>query len=186
MCYSTCVLIRALFLLVCGICIIKPIPKSSSLDPTDPLSYGGISLASAVYKIYCRIINSRLSDWVEKNNVLVDEQNRFRRKRGTIDHISSLVDIVETRLRFKQSTFAAFIDFRKAYDLIYRDKLWERLKTYGVSGNLMKAIKSLYASVSSCVRVNSHQVLKLIVACDRVVSYRRFCLIFTAMIWPYI
>jgi len=121
------------------------------------LSYRGISLASAVHRIYCRIINSRLSDWVEKNNVLVDEQNRFRRKRGTIDHISSLVDIVETRLRFKQSTFADFIDFSKAYDLINRDKFWERLKTYGVSGNLMKAIKSLYASVSSCVRVNSHQ-----------------------------
>ena len=67
------------------------------------------------------------------------------------------MDIVETRLRFKQSTFAYFIDFNKAYDLINRDKLWERHKTYGVSGNLMKAIKSLYASVSSCVRVNSHQ-----------------------------
>jgi len=65
--------------------------------------------------------------------------------------------VKETRLRFKQSTFAAFIDFSKAYDLINRVKLWERLKTSSVSGNLMKAIKSLYASVSSSVRVNSHQ-----------------------------
>ena len=58
-----------------GKCVIKPIPKPSSLDPRDPLSYRDISLASAVNKIYCRIINSRLSDWVEKTDVLVDKQN---------------------------------------------------------------------------------------------------------------
>jgi len=121
--------------LVWGKCIIKPIPKSSSLDPRDPLSYRGIPLASVVYKMYCRIINSRLSDWVEKTYVLVDEQNGFKRRRVTIDHISSLVDIIKTRLRFEQSTFAAFTDFSMAYDLINRVKLWERLKTYGVSGN---------------------------------------------------
>jgi len=96
---------------VWGKSIIKPIPKSSSLDPRDPLSYRGIFFALALHKIYCRIINSRLIDFgLKMNDVLVDEQNGFRGKRGTIDQISSLLDIMETRLRFKQSTFAAFID----------------------------------------------------------------------------
>ena len=36
-----------------GKCVIKLIPKSSSTDPRDPLSYRGIALASSVYKMYC-------------------------------------------------------------------------------------------------------------------------------------
>ena len=139
-----------------GKTIINPIPKSSALDPRDPMSYRGISLASAVYKVYCRIINNRLGSWVEGKNLLVEEQNGFRKHRSTIDQIASLTDIVETRKKSKLSTFAAFIDFRKAYDTVNRDKLWDRLKAINISGKLLLAIQSLYKGVSSCVKLNKH------------------------------
>ena len=71
---------------VWGKCVIKLIPKASSTDPRDPLSYRGISLASAVYKIYCSFVNELLSNWVASNNLIADEQNGFRKKRSTIDH----------------------------------------------------------------------------------------------------
>jgi hypothetical protein len=41
--------------------IITPIPKSSTSDPRDPLSYRGITLAPTSYKIYCGVLNSRLT-----------------------------------------------------------------------------------------------------------------------------
>ena len=134
--------------------IINPIPKSSSTDPKDPLSYRGIALASAMYKIYCNVLNSRLSKWVEENDKLVDEQNGFRKKRSTTDHILSLCNIIETRKKMKKSTFCAFIDFKKAYDSINRNILWQRLRDSGIGGRMLIAIKALYNSVSSCVRVN--------------------------------
>ena len=140
-----------------GKCVINPIPKSSTLDPRDPLSYRGIALASAVYKVYCRILNDRLNSYVETNNILVDEQNGFRKKRGTVDQVSSLVNIIETRKKCKLSTYTAFIDFKKAYDYINRSKLWHRLQAIGISGKMLLAIQSIYNSVSSCVRVNSHK-----------------------------
>lgn len=136
-------------------CIINPIPKSTTADPTDPMSYRGISLACTTYKIYCNILNDRLSSWVEDNGILADEQNGFRKKRSTSDQISSLVNLVETRKKLKQCTYAAFIDFRKAYDFINRSKLWTRLNDIGISGKMVLAIKSLYSSVASCVRINS-------------------------------
>ena len=138
-----------------GQCVIKPIPKSSSNDPRDPLSYRGIALASSIYKVYCTVINDRLTKWAESRDVITDEQNGFRKKRSTIDHISSLTSIIDTRKKLKLSTFCAFIDFRKAYDSINRAKLWQRLSELGVSGKLYRSIQSLYASVTSCVRVNS-------------------------------
>ena len=153
--YLMCALTKVLSLQYGGKCIINPIPKSSSTDPRDPLSYRGIALASSVYKIYCSVINERLSRWVEDNDKVADEQNGFRRKRSTIDHVSSLTSVIETRKKLKKSTFCAFIDFKKAYDSINREQLWQRLSEIGVSGKLFKTIKSLYSSATSCVRVNN-------------------------------
>ena len=141
----------------CGKCIINPIPKSSTTDRRDPLSYRGISLAPAMYKLYCSILNNRLSSWSDENHKLVDEQNGFRKRRSTTDHISSLVNIIDTRKKLKKSTFCAFIDFKKAYDTINRSMLWKKLTDTGISGKMFQAVKSLYTSVKSCVRVNSYK-----------------------------
>ncbi|XP_060597913.1 uncharacterized protein LOC132751716 [Ruditapes philippinarum] len=135
--------------------VINPIPKSASMDPRNPLSYRGISLTCSVYKLYCAILNNRLSNWAENRDVIVDEQNGFRKKRSTIDHLFTLTNIIDTRKKRKQSTFAAFIDFKKAYDYINRDLLWKKLYDIGIKGKMLGAVQSLYDSVYSCVRINS-------------------------------
>ena len=43
----------------------------------------------------------------------------------------------------------------KAYDRISRDKLWAVLLQYGVGGQLLTAIKSLYMHSEVCVSVNN-------------------------------
>ena len=136
--------------------IINPIPKNSTNDPCDPMKYRGISLASCVYKLYCGILNSRLQNWAEDNNVLTDTQNGFRRGRSCIDHISSLYNIIDTRKKRKLSTYAAFVDFAKAFDALDRQLLWHKLEfNFGLGyGNFMKAIYSIYTNVQACVRVN--------------------------------
>ena len=46
-------------------------------------------------------------------------------------------------------------DLEKAYDRIPRDKLWAVPLQYGIAGQLLIAIKSLYMHSEVCVRVNS-------------------------------
>ena len=48
-----------------------------------------------------------------------------------------------------------FVDLEKAHDRIPRDKLWGVLLQYGIDGQLLNAIKSLYMHSEVCVRVNS-------------------------------
>ena len=48
-----------------------------------------------------------------------------------------------------------FVDFVKAYGRIPRDKLWALLLQYGIDGQLLTAIKSLYMHSEVCVRDNS-------------------------------
>ena len=102
--------------------IITPIPKSSTGDARNPLNYRGISLAPACYKLYCGVLNSRLETFVDEKNLLSDEQNGFRKSRSTLDHLSTLTSLIETRKAMKKDTFVAFIDFSKAYDSIPRDE----------------------------------------------------------------
>ena len=60
--------------------------------------------------------------------------------------------MLENRLKKKTSTFAAFIDFSKAYDRINRELLWHKLSKMGISGRFL--ITSLYKNVKCTVRVN--------------------------------
>ena len=68
-----------------------------------------------------------------------------------------MTNIIDTRKRLRKPTFCALIDFRKAYDTINRNILLKRLSNIGISGKMFSAIKSLYLSVRSCVRVNSYK-----------------------------
>ena len=84
--------------------IINPIQKCVTSDPREPRNYRGITITSAVYKAYCSILNTRLSEWVEQNHRLIDNQNGFRKHRSTIDHLPTLTSVIENRKRQKKST----------------------------------------------------------------------------------
>ena len=77
--------------------------------------------------------------------------------------------MIETRIKRKLSTYMAFIDFKKAYDSIDRNLLWQKLIRVGVKGRMLRAVKSLYSSVSSCVRINGFTTDWFDVVYDRLV-----------------
>ncbi len=91
--------------------IVNPISKNGTSDPWVPLNYRGIVLASAIYKLYCGILNARLQVWADINNVVTDEQNGFRPKRSYNDQLSCFTNIIECRKAAKKSTFVAFVNF---------------------------------------------------------------------------
>lgn len=107
--------------------------------------------------MYCNILNSRLSSWEEENSILQDAQNGFRKGRSTVDHLTTLTSIIETRKLKRKPTFAAFIDFRKAYDAFDRSLLFSKLCDLGISRKMYKVLTSLYKDVRCCVRLNNMQ-----------------------------
>ena len=134
--------------------IISPIHKSPTTDRRDPLNYRGITLTSSVYKLYCNILNDRLSKWESSNKILTDNQNGFRKTRSTIDHVMTITSIIETRKLNNRNTFTAFIDFKKAYDSINRNLLFEKLRYIGIGGSMYRALIAIYDNVRCSVRLN--------------------------------
>ena len=55
----------------------------------------------------------------------------------------------------KKDTLACFVDFKKAFDCVNRDLLWEKLSTrFGLFGNFLTALQALYEDVRCVVDVN--------------------------------
>ena len=87
-------------------------------DPKLPASYRPISLLSCIGKLLERIINTRLTKWAESRNILVDEQNDFRKGRSTQNAIFKLIESVSRKFKKKQKTGLVLYDFAKAFDTI--------------------------------------------------------------------
>lgn len=50
----------------------------------------------------------------------------------------------------------SFVDFKKSFDLVNRDKLWFLLKSYRHSGKILNALKRIYTLVNSFIRGKAH------------------------------
>jgi hypothetical protein len=112
--------------------------------------YRGITLLSAISKLFERMINCRLMEWSEKCNILHDEQGGFRPKRGCDHQQFILHEIMSARwyTRTKKlPTYACFIDVKKAYDRVWRTGLWSILHDLGVQGKAWRMLIAMYSSV---------------------------------------
>jgi len=99
--------------------IVIPIHKKGDRNNLD--NYRGISLLNTGYKIYSKIIAKGLTVIAEV--LLLEQQNGFRKGRSCMDCIFSASQIIEKLIEFNIPIYIAFIDFKKAFDSVDRDKL---------------------------------------------------------------
>jgi len=130
--------------------VIVPLHKKGCVN--DPNNFRGISLTSILGKAFTSILNNRLQQWAEINELIPEEQGGFRRGYSTVDNIYTLHSIVQQYLYRKKKLFVAFIDFQKAFDTIDRQSLWMALRNNGINGRMLTVLKAMYISVASCVR----------------------------------
>ena len=109
--------------------IIVPLFKEG--DECDVGNYRGITLSSHIGKVFCSIMKERLYRAVD-GVVIGEAQGGFRKNRQTVDHLFVVSGVVQLRRIEGKKTWMAFLDLRKAYDSVWREGLWEKLKAYGV------------------------------------------------------
>ena len=55
----------------------------------------------------------------------------------------------------KKQLFAAFVNFKKAFDFVVRDALWYKLIQMGVRGKILNIIQSMYSNIKSRVKFDN-------------------------------
>ncbi|TWW73592.1 R2DM Retrovirus-related Pol polyprotein from type II retrotransposable element [Takifugu flavidus] len=114
-------------------------------------NYRGITLLSLPGKVYSGVLERRVRRIVEPR--IQEEQCGFRPGRGTVDQLYTLSRVFEGAWEFAQPVHMCFVDLEKAFDRVPRGVLWGVLREYGVSGPLIRAVRSLYDRCQSLVRI---------------------------------
>lgn len=109
-----------------------------------PKAYRGISLESILGKLYERVVDTRLSGWMERNGFLDPYQYAYRKDKSITQallHFS--LDVVKS-MKEKSACIGTFVDLhlRHAFDAIWRDGLIYKLKQAGIKGRMLIYIYS--------------------------------------------
>ena len=68
------------------------------------------------------------------------------------EQIFTLRNILEQCKEFQKSLVINFIDFKKAFDSVHRESIWEILKLYGIPHKIINIFISLYTNSQCCIR----------------------------------
>ena len=83
---------------------------------------------------------NRLKPQAEK--IIAEEQAGIRAGKITTEQIFNLRILCEKYLQHQQDLYHVFIDFKKAFDRVWRAALWATMKKYNISTNLSELSKT--------------------------------------------
>ena len=119
---------------------VTPIHKKG--DRTNPNNYRPVSLTSQVCKLMESIVRKHIVEHLTENNILRDEQHGFREGRSCLTNLLETMEHWTEIIDEGDSIDVAYLDFRKAFDLVSHRHLIYKMSKYGITGQVLKWIES--------------------------------------------
>lgn len=107
-------------------------------------NYRMLGIGCNISKVYLRVIHNRMTDVVEEDKLLGEYQNGFRTKRRATDNLFILRTIAEKYKIEKKQLYIALLDVRKAYDRVWREALWFKMRQMKFPEKLLRVLQSVY------------------------------------------
>ena len=133
--------------------IITPLLKTGETD--NPDNCRGITLNSWISKLFTRLLNNRLTEVIENKNLFKHNQIGFRKGFHTADHVLTVKTLIGKYLSQKKKLCLCFVDFKKAYDTVWRIGLLSKLRSYRISNRFMNLLYSMYSKTKSNVKLQN-------------------------------
>jgi hypothetical protein len=133
---------------------VVPIHKNG--DKTDCSNYRGISLLSTSYKIFLNILLSRLIPYADE--ITGSHQCGCQCNRSTTDQIFYIRQILEKKWGYNGTVHQLLTNFKKAYDSVMREALYNILIEFLIPRKLMGLIKMCLNQEGLILNV-THQLL---------------------------
>ena len=118
---------------------VTPIHKKG--DRTLPTNYRPVSLTSQVCKVLESIVREHLLGHLKRNNIISDKQHGFRQGRSCLTNLLDTLDTWTKILDDDHGIDVAYLDFRKAFDLVSHRHLIYKMSKYGITGQTLKWIE---------------------------------------------
>ena len=98
---------------------------------------------------------SRLSDFLEAENILYDLQYGFRKKYSTNHAILSIIEGIKENLDKGQFSCGVFVDLEKAFDTVNHKILLKKLYYYGIRNLANDWLQSYLSSRKQFVKTQN-------------------------------
>ena len=124
---------------------VNPILKSGK-DDSNPSSYRPIAMTNCLAKTMERMVNNRLTWYLESNNLLNPYQSGFRQGQSTTDHLVRLESYMKEGFAQKEHVVGVFFDLEKAYDTTWKHGILRNIHEMGLRGRLPTFINKFLAN----------------------------------------
>ena len=83
----------------------------------------------------------------DEDRILTEVQGGFRSGRRCSDQWLLLRDVCEVWKR--ENSYLAFLDISKAFDSVWREGLWHKMRQYGIEEKFVRVCKGQYSGVET-------------------------------------
>ena len=138
-----------------NISVLSVLHKNGSLH--DCNNYRGISISSCLGRLFTKILQTRISNFLEYNDLIEDNQAGFRQNHRTTDQVFILKTLLNKyNHKLNKPIFACFVDFSKAFDSVNRNALFYKMQKAGITGKIFELIKNMYSSTFYCIKKENY------------------------------
>ena len=128
--------------------IINPIFKEGT--KSNPENYRGNCISSVILKLITSIIYERMQSKADEIKLINKNQIGFKRNSRTSDHLLTLKTIIKKYVTIGGKKMSAcFVDLKKAFDSVWHNALFEKIKKIGLHGKLLSLVKNIYSNTSA-------------------------------------
>ena len=124
-------------------------------DKSSPGNYRPVSLTSVICKVLESFIREQLVLFMEGNNMFSSCQHGFKSHRSCVTQLLDVMNDLTELIENGDSIDVLYLDFRKAFDTVPHQRLSNKLKAYGIDGNLLNWIQSFLSGRKQRVKVNN-------------------------------
>ena len=109
-------------------------------DKSNPKNWRPISITSCVMRLFEKIMLKRLTKFLDSNNIIIDSQSGFRKKRATLDNLFYITQKAYECFNRNWSQLSIFFDVEAAFDKVWHAGLIYKLAKSKVPYNVLKFV----------------------------------------------
>jgi hypothetical protein len=117
---------------------VAPLHKKGSRE--KPENYRPVSLTSIVGKILESIIKDGIVAHLDQYNLIEKSQHGFTRGRSCLTNLLDFFEVVTKDLDDGKNVDLIYLDFSKAFDKVPYNRLFNKLRSHGIGGDILNWI----------------------------------------------
>ncbi|KAK6729601.1 hypothetical protein RB195_006570 [Necator americanus] len=120
-------------------------------DREDLRNYRPICLLSVLYKIFTKIILTRISRTLDEAQP--QEQAGFRQRFSCLDHIQTVSRVIEVCREYRLPLVLTFVDYEKAFDSVETNAMLSALVDQDVDASYVRTLANCYERYTTRIQL---------------------------------